>query len=242
MERRLGNINHLELKDLVPARIDTVLVPVGTIEAHGIVPLATDVIIPQALADRICEDVNALVAPAVPYGITRGLVGHPGTVSIRPDIFKAYVHDLLKSLADAGFTKIVVLNGHGGQTDELKDVLFEVSRTTPAKTLLIDWWYETDEIRKQTLEREGGHAGADETAAIVAIDGTLVKPDLYRDDMVMRYGKSFSAYPFPGSIITYTEGDGSLNLDPERCKAYFDQVTARITGIIKEVLAKWDRI
>ena len=242
MERHLGRINHLELKDLVSAKIDTVLVPVGTIEAHGIVPLATDVIIPEALADRICEDVGALIAPAIPYGITRGLVGHPGTVSVRPDIFKAYVHDVLESLADAGFKRIIVLNGHGGQTDELKDVLFEVSKTTPAKTLLIDWWYETDEIRNRALEREGGHAGADETAAIVAIDKVLVKPDLYHDDMVMRYGKSFSAYPFPGSIITYTGGDGSLNLDPERCKAYFDQVTRRITDLIKEILAKWDRI
>jgi creatinine amidohydrolase len=242
MELRLDYLNHLELKKLVPAEIDAVLVPVGTIEAHGITPLGTDVIIPEAMAARIAEDINAIAAPAIPYGITRGLVGHPGTISIQPEVFKVYLGDLLESLARIGFAKIVVLNGHGGQTDEIKDVLFEISRDMGVKTLLVDWWYDTDEIRKKTLEREGGHAGADETACIVAIDPSLVRPDLYDDGMVTAWSRSFTAYPFPGNIITYTEGDGSLNLDEQTCRAYFDAVVARVASIIKHVFTKWNRM
>ena len=242
MERRLGYLNHNELKRLVPDKIDTVIVPVGTVEAHGITPLGTDVIIPEAMAESVAPQVNALIAPAVPYGITRGLVGHPGTISIQPEVFQAYVGDLLRSLADIGFTKIVVLNGHGGQTDQLKDVIFDAHRETGAKTLLVDWWYETDDIRNEVLEREGGHAGADETACIVAIDPSLVKPDLYDEKMKTAYSKAFSAYPFPGTIITYTEGDSSLNLDEAKCRAYFDQVAVRVTSIIKEVTTKWNAL
>jgi creatinine amidohydrolase len=242
MERRLNFLNHLELKELVPDKIDTVLVPVGTIEAHGIIPLGTDVIIPEAMAGRIADEINALIAPTVPYGITRSLVGYPGTVCIKPDVFKAYMNDLFESLARAGFKKIVVINGHGGQRDELKDTLFEVSRSTGVKTLFIDWWYETDEIRQCTLEREGGHAAADETACIMAVDPSLVKPDLFDEEMVARHTRAYAAYPFPGSIITYTEGDTSLNLDEEACKAYFDQVVAKVTATIKEVLTKWSNM
>ena len=242
MERRLGNLNHIELKTVVPDKVDTGLVPVGTIEAHGITPLATDVIIPERMAETICEDVNALVAPVVPYGVTRGLLGHPGTIWIRPETFMAYMSDLLDSLARMGFRHLIALNGHGGQTDELKDVLFEVGRTQNVKTLLIDWWCETDEIRQRTLGREGGHAGADETAAVMAIDPSLVKGDLHSDHMAMRYSGAFAAYPFPGTIISYTDGDASLNLDEAACKAYFEAVTARVASIIKEVLAKWSRI
>jgi creatinine amidohydrolase len=240
MERRLGYLNHNELKKLVPDEIDTVIVPIGTIEAHGITPLGTDVIIPEAMAETIGSEVNAIIAPAVPYGITRGLVGHPGTISIQPDVFRAYVGDLLRSLADTGFAKIVVLNGHGGQTEQLKDVIFEAHRETGAKTLLVDWWYETDAIRDKILEREGGHAAADETACIVAIDPSLVKSELYDENMTTAWSKAFSAYPFPGTIITYTEGDTSLNLDETKCRAYFDEVTARVVSIIKDVTAKWD--
>jgi hypothetical protein len=36
MERRIDRLNHLEFRKLVEGGIDTVLVPVGTIEAHGI--------------------------------------------------------------------------------------------------------------------------------------------------------------------------------------------------------------
>ena len=242
MERHIKYINHMELKALVPRSVDTVIVPVGTVEAHGITPLGTDVIIPEAMADRIGPEVNALVAPSVPYGITRGLVGHPGTIRIGPGVFKSYVSDLLESLAGVGFAKIIVLNGHGGQTDELKDTLFEVSRLTGAKTLLIDWWYETDEICKQILEREGGHAGADETACIMAVDPALVKAGLYDEKMVSLHSKAYSAYPVPGSIIRYAEGDWSLNLDEKKCKDYFEAVTAKVTAIMKEVIRKWETI
>jgi creatinine amidohydrolase len=242
MERRLAYLNHIEFKKLVPEKIDAVLIPVGTVEAHGITPLGTDVIIPDAMAERICGDVNAIVAPTIPYGITRGLTGHPGTLPIDPDIFRAYVGEVMKSLVGEGFSRIVILNGHGGQTDDLKEVLCETSREMGVKTLLIEWWYDTDDIRKQVLEREGGHAGADETAAVMGIDPSLVKPDLFDERMVTRYSKAFAAYPFPGTIITYTDGDTSLNLDEEKCKDYFEAVTARVASIIKEVFSKWAAI
>jgi creatinine amidohydrolase len=242
MERRLGYLNHLEFKGLVPVKIDTVVIPVGTIEAHGVTPLATDVIIPETMAKAVGEEINALIAPAVPYGITRGLAGHPGTITITPEVFKAYIGDILASMASHGFRQIIVLNGHGGQTTELKDVLFETSRKTGVKTLLIEWWYGTDDIREQTLGREGGHAGSDETACIMAIDSSLVKPELFDENQVAFQSRAYSAYPVPGSIVVYTEGDWSLNLDQAKCSAFYEAVTERTIGIIKDVLAKWSLI
>jgi creatinine amidohydrolase len=242
MERRLDRLNHQELRRLVPERIDAVILPVGTIEAHGIIPLGTDLLIPEAMAARIGEEVDALVAPAIPYGITRGLVGYPGTVCIRSEVFQAYVSDVVESLADAGFRKIIVLNGHGGQIDELKAALFETGKVCRVKTLLINWWVDTEEIRAKTLKREGGHAGSDETAAIMAIDAALVRPELYDPELEMRYSSSFSAYPFPGTIITYSDGDNSLNLDEGACKAYFDAVTAKVAATIRTITTKWSQL
>lgn len=240
MERRIGSLNHLEFRKMVEGGIDTVLIPVGTIEAHGITPLGTDVIIPEAMAERIAPEVNALVAPAVPYGITRGLVGHPGTIRIRPETFKAYIGDVLESLAGAGLKNLVVLNGHGGQTAELKDALFEAGLKGGARTLLIEWWYDIDDIRERELERTGGHAGADETACVMAIEPALVKPDLFDEKQVAFFSRSYSAYPVPGSIVIYTEGDWSLNLDRAKCGAFFDAVTGRVTETIKKVIEGWE--
>jgi creatinine amidohydrolase len=239
MEKRIKYLNHIELAGLVPEKYDTVLLPVGTVEAHGVIPIGTDILIPDAMAERIAAEVDLLVAPTIPYGITHSLYGHPGGVTISNDVFQAYVYDVVKSLANTGFAKVIVLNGHGGQITELQEALYEANRDIGVKTLLINWWFDTDEERKKYLGREGGHAGADETAPIMAIDPSLVKQHLFREDMVTRKTGFFSAYPFPGSIITYAEGDASLNFDEESCRKYFDAVTRKVIDFIQMALKKW---
>jgi len=239
MERRLCYLNHHELKAIVPAKVDIAILPVGTIEAHGIIPLGTDMLIPDRLAERLAPEINALVAPSVPYGITRGLYGHPGTVFVTPAVFKTYVADVVASLAKAGFDKIVVINGHGGQINELQDALFEASKTSSVKTLLVNWWFGMEDICKETLQREGGHAGADETAAIMAIDPALVRREFYDEKMILHQAPFFRAYPFPATIITYAEGDARLNFDEAKCQAYFNAVTARLVAAVKDILEHW---
>ena len=76
--RRLADLTHHTFHDLVPGKITRVLVPVGTMEAHGVLPLGTDTLIPDRLADRLAEPLDALIAPAMPYGITSSLLPYPG--------------------------------------------------------------------------------------------------------------------------------------------------------------------
>ena len=239
MEKRIKYLNHIELRKIVPDTYDTVLLPVGTMEAHGVIPIGTDILIPEAMAERIAAEVDLLVSPTIPYGITHSLYGHPGGISITNDVFKAYVYDVVRSLANTGFDKVIVLNGHGGQITELQDALYEANRDIGVKTLLINWWFDTEEERKKHLGREGGHAAADETAPIMAIDPSLVKQDLYDPGMVTRKSGFFSAYPFPGSIIIYADGDHTLNFDEESCRKYFDAVTRKVIEFIRQVLKKW---
>jgi creatinine amidohydrolase len=242
MERRLGYLNHIEIENLIPEKVDTVIVPVGTIEAHGVIPLGTDMMIPERLAERLAGEIDALIAPAVPYGITRGLYGHPGTVFITPEVFRAYVADVLASLARTGFQKMVVINGHGGQITELEDALFDASKTSNVKVVLINWWIGMEDLCREKLGREGGHAGADETAAIIAIDPSLARRELYDEKAAMRQASYFRAYPFPGTIINYAEGDPRLVFDEAKCNAYFDAVIARLLGTIRDILARWDQM
>jgi creatinine amidohydrolase len=105
---------------------------------------------------------------------------------------------------------------------------------------MIEWWYDIDEIRKTELEREGGHAGSDETACVMAVEPALVKPELFDEKQVAFFSRSYSAYPVPGSIVIYTEGDWSLNLDPQKCAGFFDAVTARVTETIRKVIEGWN--
>jgi creatinine amidohydrolase len=56
------------------------------------------------------------VFPALSYGITPYFRRYPGTVSLRLDTYQRIVADILESLAGGGFTRILFVNGHGGNS------------------------------------------------------------------------------------------------------------------------------
>ena len=61
MERRLQRLNWMTIQRLVPAECDTVILPVGTLEAHGSACVGTDNVIPETIADGIADRIGALV-------------------------------------------------------------------------------------------------------------------------------------------------------------------------------------
>ena len=88
MERQFQRLSWKHIKDLVPGKIDTLIFPVGTVEAHGCMALGTDNFIPESIANHLADKINALIAPTVNYGITRSLYGYPGSITITENNFK----------------------------------------------------------------------------------------------------------------------------------------------------------
>ena len=68
--RDMDRINWMEFREVVPAKIETVLLPTGTLEPHGVTANGADNIAPAAIAREIADDVNALIAPTLAFGIT----------------------------------------------------------------------------------------------------------------------------------------------------------------------------
>src|SRR3954466_14967656 len=112
--REMERINWMEFGEWVPSKIQTVLLPLGTLEAHGAIANGTDIIAPLAIARAIAERVNAMIAPVVPYGFTGVLDAYPGSFTIPEETYRAYVRAVLVGLAQNHFRNIVMLNGHGG--------------------------------------------------------------------------------------------------------------------------------
>ena len=71
--RDMNAVNWMDFGRWVPSRIQTVLLPVGTLEAHGVANNGADNTVPEAIARDLAEPLNAMVAPTVPYGITTSL-------------------------------------------------------------------------------------------------------------------------------------------------------------------------
>ena len=76
----MARINWMEFRELVPSRIRTVLLPTGTLEPHGVANNGADITAPEAMARDLAPRLNAMTAPAVPYGITGTMKdgGHAG--------------------------------------------------------------------------------------------------------------------------------------------------------------------
>ena len=99
-----------EFQELVPNVIETVLLPVGSLEPHGVIPNGTDNLAPEAMARAIAKQVDALIAPTLNYGVTPTMVAYPGAVTISQSAYELFVEDILNSLADLDFKNIVFLH------------------------------------------------------------------------------------------------------------------------------------
>jgi len=155
------------------AEADAALLPVGSTEQHGPhAPLGTDTLAAETVAARGAEayDGDAVVAPAVPVGISEEHRHFAGTLWVSPDTFRAYVRETVESLAHHGWNRVVVVNGHGGNVDALREVCARLTREGTAYAVPFTWFdaVETD--------LEMGHAGPMETSLLLA-----TRPDLVRE-------------------------------------------------------------
>jgi creatinine amidohydrolase len=243
--RDMNDLNWMEFRKLVPARVDTVLVTIGTMEPHGVINNGADNTAPIAIAHALADEVNALIAPNIPYGVTGDMAPYPGALHVPEDVFRNYVHAVLDGMAKNGFRRIVVLNGHGGpQTAVLQSLLREVSFEHGVQTLLINWWSLCSEETIATFGEDGGHAGNNETAFIQAINPKLVHKELYSGkDMATPYPApgTWSATPFPSSIGLYKPGQGyPKDFDQKKADEYYKKVVAKVGALIKDAIKKWN--
>lgn len=241
--RELDRINWMEFREVVPARIQTVLLPTGTLEPHGVINNGADNTAPTAIAHKIARRVNAMIAPTLPYGMTGSLEAYPGAFQISESAYRPFVKQVLEGLAKNGFRNIIIVNGHGGpQTAVLNAVAAEVAAERRVRTLVINWWSFASDVTKQVFGEDGGHAGLNETAFIQAIDPTLVHPERYRAELATPYPPpgTWSAAPFPSSIGLYQPGQGYPKFDQKKAIEYFDKVTEKVSALILEVVRKWD--
>ncbi len=240
--RLLEDLNWITVGALVPDSIHTVLVPAGTLEPHGVVNNGADNTVPYALALRLAPRVNALVAPTIPYGVTTTLGEYPGTFGISPETFEAYVYEVLTGLAATGFQNIVVLNGHGPNGAPLRRAADRVWRESASRLIVTEWWSLTADLVEAVYGSQGGHAGNNETGAVLAVRPDLVRADLYTGrDMTTPRGEGWTAYPFPSSVLLYREGEGYPDFDRAKATRYFDGVVDRLAALITDVVVKWNR-
>jgi len=163
-----------------------VIFPVGSVEEHGEhLPLCTDSIQPEYVALEVAKKTGCLVAPPLRYGICNAGRNFPGTLSIEFDSLRGITQDVLSELVRNGFNRIMVLSGHSGSSHMAalrlaaqKVVLQSGKAASARKTrimVLSDFDLAFEVKEKLGFPQKDGHAGAIETARVMAIQPDLVK-------------------------------------------------------------------
>ena len=188
-----------ELKEYVDKNA-LIILPVGELEEHSLyLPVDCDARIAGYLAEQIAneikDEVPVLVLPAVWSGYTPKAVGKwPGAMRVRPQIFLELIHDICASIADMGFTKMMMLDCHGQHGPMLnivtKLIADEYSYYYTVANPTAFCAKEFNEVRKSP---RGGcsHAGEYEAALLLHICPELVKTDKFYSDDIMKHHSKY---------------------------------------------------
>lgn len=179
-----------EIKEVLE-KTDMVMVPFGSTEQHSRhLPLGTDSIITYEITKRVAEKINkefpVLVAPLISIGKSIEHMSFSGTITFQRETLAKIVLDISRSLIKHGLKKITLINGHGGNTRLLGDLLKDIRYETGAFVSLIDSWSTAllhDVLKKITdIEKcEVFHAGLLETSFMM-----LLRPDLVHEDKIQK--------------------------------------------------------
>ena len=155
---RLEDLNWMDVEKYLQQE-DRLMLVTGSTEQHAYLSLLTDIRIPLALADAASQATGVLVAPPLNFGISPYFLAYPGTLSLRVSTLCAAMEDLFRSAYGHGFKRILVVNGHGGNSPA-RSYLQELNNTLPDLRMnWYDWWLSSSvEALTRKYELKQSHA------------------------------------------------------------------------------------
>ncbi|MFD9052944.1 creatininase family protein [Streptomyces zaomyceticus] len=182
-ENRWNHLTAPQLREL--ARRDAVvLLPVGSTEQHGAhLPTGVDDFLAAEVSRRAAAAAAPLpvvVAPAVPYGLAEHHMPFGGTLTLSLPTLHALLRDLTRSILRAGFSRILIVNGHGGNATALHALVNDLTAELGSPIALTSYFTAGRKVIAETLTTQAQlmHACEGETSMALAAFPELVRTDL----------------------------------------------------------------
>jgi creatinine amidohydrolase len=235
-----------------------VVAPLGALEQHGHhLPMLTDTLIISEIAKRAEADLpnEALFLPTLWIGASDHHLAFPGTLSLSADHYQKVIENLLESLIAGGFRRILLLNGHGGNTTPCHQAMFTVQhrrRTDPELFITFASWWQIARERIALIEGlqsvDINHACEQETSMIlrshpaladmaeargagIPFDSEFYCPDFSRPSRV-DVARSFEQLSRTGAFGRPEIGT------PEKGEALYAAAAGEVVLFVRE-LVKW---
>lgn len=218
----LGDLTWPRVQALVSGGETLCLLPVGATEQHGRhLPLSTDSDIALAICRGVSEHTGVPVLPTLTISSSHAhTTKWPGTLSYPPTMVIAMVVELGRWVAAAGFTRLLIVNAHGGNVAPLGVAVDEIRRAGQLQVGVVGWFDLTPEIAEVTFaDGVDIHANAAETALMLHLRPELVDTAEVRDDPDRTEGLVFS-YPVAATSVDGLTGAPSRGTAQEGARLY----------------------
>jgi creatinine amidohydrolase len=136
---RIADMNWMQVRDHV-AKDDRAVLPVGSTEQHAYLSLAVDSILSERVSLEAAEPLSIPVFPVINYGLTPSFTAYPGTVTLKIATLCAVITEVLDGMVSSGFRRIVIVNGHGGNSPAHGAVLEWLGRNQGCQVKWHNWW------------------------------------------------------------------------------------------------------
>jgi creatinine amidohydrolase len=172
---KLSDANYAQIKT---TQFEVAVLPLGATEPHNLhLPYGTDVFEGTIVGEHVCRaaagmGARVVLLPTIPYGTETNLQKFPLAINLNPSTLNQVVTDIVRSLANSGIRKLMLLNSHGG--NELKPLLRELYGQTAVHIFLCNWYQVIRDVYAQIFSRPEDHAGEMETSFALAYFPELV--------------------------------------------------------------------
>jgi creatinine amidohydrolase len=137
---RIRDLNWMQLEHYLE-HDDRIVLPLGSTEQHGYLSLETDNILAERVSVEAAEPLGVPVLPVLPYGLTAMFASaYPGSPTLRVETYAALLRELLDSLYGQGFRRVLIVNGHGGNTPAGPISREWTADRADAQAIFHSWW------------------------------------------------------------------------------------------------------
>jgi creatinine amidohydrolase len=177
-----------------------VVIPTGAIEVYGPhLPLGSDSLVAENMARRVAARIDAKCLPLIPIGYSADLMSFPGTLTVEPEAFKAYLDGVCRSLIRWGFNQFLFLNTHLGNVRLIDQVADGLLADPSIRCLQIDFWRLAARLGADLWESGDwavGHAGELGTSVL-----QFMAPELVRSERQVDFIPESN--PWPAGVDNY---------------------------------------
>ena len=174
---QISEMNWMQVEKFLESD-DRCILPTGSTEQHAYLSLTVDTILSARLAREVGDLGRVPVYPVMPYGLAQQWTAFPGTVTLRVETYLALIRDLLDSIRRAGFRRILLINGHGGNAPA-QGMLREWMMDNPDATVQWHNWYNAPLTwaKVQDTDPIGAHASWMENYPWTRLPGLALPAD-----------------------------------------------------------------